>query len=87
MEGELFGGADASELPLLDHSKELRLMFWIHLTELIEEQGAFPDGLCQSDLLCVSTAEGAFFVSIEFGLEKIRRNRRAVQGDERHVSV
>ena len=77
------GAAQALELLLLQHAQELRLQLERDVADLVEEQRAAIGQLEPADLLRDGAGEGALLVAEELALEQPRRNRGAVELDER----
>ncbi len=80
------GRSDGPNLVLLQHAQQLHLQTHRHIADLIEQQRAAVGGLEQAFLRSSSTGEGAFFMTKEFGLEKVLRHGTAIDGDERLVA-
>src|ERR1700689_691454 len=78
-----FGRPDALDLALLKHAEQLRLHGSRHVADLVQKERAAVSLL---ELACVplrGASEGTFLVPEQLALDQLRRNRRAVEGDER----
>src|SRR6185436_5082880 len=78
--------ADALELPLLQHAKELRLEIERQVADLVQEERAFVRELEAPDPSSDRTGERAPFVPEDFTLEQIVGDGGTVQLDERTVA-
>src|SRR6185312_642700 len=79
--------AERTEGPVLDGAQQLRLELEGHLADLVEEQRA-PGGELEDPAPRPARAgEGARLVPEELGLEEVRRETRAVDGDEGRPSA
>src|SRR4051794_9695875 len=80
---DLLVAADAPELPFFEHAEQLDLQLDRHLSNFVEEDrtalGDFEVALAAFD--CVR--ECALLVAEDFGLDQRRRDRAAIEGDER----
>ena len=74
---------EALELLLLKDPEELRLQLHGNLSDLVEEEGPAVGHFEPADLLSDRAGEGTALVTEELALEETRRNRGAVQLDER----
>ena len=74
--------ADPLEGLLLQHAQQLGLQTQVHLTDLVEEDGAAAGLLEAADALLVGAGEGAFLVAEEFRLEEVLGDVGAVDLDE-----
>ena len=79
--------AQPLELLLLQHAQEFRLQLERNVADFVEEQRAAVRELEAADLLRDGARERAFLVSEQLALEQARRNRGAVQLDERPRSA
>ncbi len=66
-------------------AQELRLELERQLADLVEEHGAAVGGLEGADALAIRAREGAAHVPEELALDEVRRDRAAVDDDERLV--
>ena len=76
-------GADALHLAALDRAEELGLERRLELADLVEEERAAVGLLEDAAVLRQRSGEGAALVAEERRLEKRRRDRGAVEDDER----
>src|SRR5690606_15687393 len=79
--------ADALERALLQHSEQLDLHVGAHVPDLVEEQRAAVGGLEAADSTRDRPRERALLVTEELALEKLLRNRRAIDRHERPVAA
>ena len=79
--------ADALELALLQHAQELRLQLERELADLVEEERAAVGELEAPVRRCSRAGEGALLVAEELALDERRRERRAVDRDERPAAA
>src|SRR5262249_53314205 len=80
---DLLVAAEPRELPVLEHLEELRLERRGHLPDLVEED---RPAMCHLELAVLTRAragERALLVAEQLALEQVRRQRRAVDLDER----
>ena len=75
--------AEALELPLLKHAKQLRLQLERDFADLVQEHGPAVRELEASDPLRDGAGERALLVPEQLALEEACRDRRAVQLHER----
>src|SRR4029453_12177219 len=83
VERDLGVAADGPERALLKRPEELRLERKRHVTDLVEEKGAFVRLREETRARRPGAGEGAAGVAEELALEKRLGHRRAVDGDER----
>ena len=81
-----FGTAGAMNLVLLQHSQKLDLQPHRHVADFIEQQSTAFGGFEQAFLRARRAVERTFFVSEQFGFEKILCHCAAVDGDEGFVA-
>ena len=82
-EGDGRLAADASEAAVLDQPQQLCLQRQRHVADLIEEQRALARPLGIAEMALLGAREGALLVAEDLALEKLRRDRGAVDRDER----
>ena len=78
--------AELGELAVLQHVQQLGLERRLHLADLVEHQRAAVGLLELADARRRGAGEGAALVPEELALEQVRRQRRAVDLDERPVA-
>src|SRR6478672_974401 len=76
-------GADRIILALLQHTEQLRLEFRRGVPDLVEKNGAAAGELESSSARAERAGERAFHVAEQFALEKRRRQRGAIERNER----
>src|SRR5262249_38559380 len=82
---EVRAAADAFDLPALEHTQQLRLEVGLELADLVEEERPAV-GLFERAGACPGGAgERALLVPEELALEEVRRDRAAIDDDERPV--
>ncbi len=77
------GAADAVDDALLDGAKKLRLEPNVHFRDFVEQQRTAGRLLELADAAGDGAGEGALLVAEQFRLQKVLRDRRAVDADER----
>ena len=75
--------ADAHEGAGLEHAQQLDLQLERHLGDLVEEQRAAVGALEEALVLAVGAGEAALLVAEDLALDQVRRDRAAVDGEER----
>ena len=75
--------ADALEGALLEEAQELALDVERQIADLVEEQRAALGELDLAGDAAIGAGERAALVAEELALDELRRQRRAVDGDER----
>ena len=75
--------ANPFELSFLEYSKQLRLMYQRDLADFVEKKGPAVGMLKSSDTVTQRAGEGALGMAEKLALEKFRRDRPAVDTDER----
>ena len=80
------GRADAHEGAGLEHAQQLDLQLERHLGDLVEEQRAAVGALEVALVLPVGAGEAAPLVAEQLALDQVRRDRAAVDGEERAAS-
>ncbi len=75
--------ADAIELAFREHAEQSGLQRRRHVADFVEEQRAAVRLLEAAAPLRIRAGERALLVAEQLGLEKIRRNRRRIQRNER----
>ena len=78
--------AEALDLAVLQHAQELRLELERQLADLVEEERAAIGQLEAAGLRRVRAGEGAALVAEQLALDQRRRQRGAVDDDERPVA-
>src|SRR5438046_799971 len=78
-----FGAADPLESLFLEQSQDLGLKRQRHVADFIEEDGAAVALLELSDAAAVGAGERAFLVPEQLALQKVFRDRRTVEREER----
>ena len=81
------GRADAADLAGLEGAQELGLELGRQLADLVEEEGAAGGLLECADPALGGAGEGARLVAEQLGLDEVRRDRAAVDDDERAVGA
>ena len=84
--GDLVLAADADEPALLEHPQQLHLRVESQLAHLVEEERPSPGELNLALAPLVRAGEGAFLVPEQLGIDERRRERAAVDVDERPVA-
>ena len=79
--------ADPVKLAIRQHPQQARLQLGRHVADLVEKQGAAVGLLEASAAHRLCAGEGAAFMTEQFGLEQVFRNRRRVDRDERLVAA
>ena len=77
------GRADAHEGARLEHAQQLDLQVERHLGDLVEEQRAAVGALEEAQVLAIGAGEAALLVAEDLALHQVRRDRAAVDGEER----
>ena len=83
---DLRGAADARELAGLEHAQQLHLQLHRHLGDFVEEDAAAVGALEEALVLPVRAGEAAALVTEELGLDELRRDGAAVQGQKRRIA-
>ena len=81
------GLADAPDLALLERAQELRLHADRELADLVEEHRAAVGRFERADAIAIGAGERAAHVTEELALDEVRRDRAAVDDDERLVGA
>ena len=84
---ELVVAADAHEAARLEHAQQVHLHVGRHLGDLVEEQRAAVGALEAAAVLPRRAGERALLVAEQLGLDQVRRDGAAVDGDERAAAA
>src|ERR1051326_5980000 len=84
---DLFVAADAAELSFFEHAEEFHLQLDRHFRDLVEEHRAAFGELEVTLAALDRVRERALLVPEDLGLDQRRRDRAAVEGDERLVAT
>src|SRR5262249_2830009 len=79
--------AQPFELSLLQDPQQLGLQLQRYIANFVEKQRAAVCGFETANLASHSSGKGALFVTEEFAFQKAKRNRSAVQLDERSCTA
>ncbi len=82
VDGDLLGAADAHHAAGFEDAQHLRLQVERHLGDLVEKQRSARRALEIALMLAHGAGEGAALVAEELGLDQVRRDRAAVDGDD-----
>jgi serine/threonine protein kinase len=85
VDARLIAPADALDHAILDHAQQPRLQIERQLSDLVEEHGATRGALDRTDANVRRTGERALLVAEQLALDQRRRNRTAVDDDERRA--
>jgi hypothetical protein len=77
------GRADPHEGAGLEHAQQLHLQVERHLGDLVEEQRAAVGALEEAQVLPVGAGEAALLVAEDLAFDQVRRDRAAVDREER----
>src|SRR6185312_10109026 len=83
VDADLFVAADRFDDPILERAQQLRLEVEWELADLVEKHRATVRELERTDARADRTGERALLVAEQLALDQVRRNRRAVDDDER----
>src|SRR5690606_11450754 len=78
--------AHAHERAGLEHPQEFHLQLRGHLGDLVEEDGAAVRALEEALVLPVGAREAAALVAEQLALDELRRDRAAVERQERRIA-
>ena len=81
------GRADAHEGARLEHAQQLDLEVERHLGDLVEEQRAAVGALEEAQMLALGAGEAALLVAEDLAFHQVRRDRAAVDGEERMAAA
>ena len=76
------GLAERGDLAGLEKAEQLRLEVEPELADFVEEEGAFPGGADEAEVVAVGAGEGAAAVAEELAFEQVAGDGGAVEGDE-----
>src|SRR5262249_35622316 len=85
IERQIFQSADPTECPFLQDSQEFRLQAQLKLADLIQKKRALLRLLEQSLFTNAGISKSTFFVTEQLAFDQCRRDRSAVNRDERLV--
>src|SRR6185503_10914820 len=66
----------------LEKAEQLRLEVEPELADLVEEEGPFPGGANEAEVVAIGAGEGAAAVAKELAFEEVAGDGGAVEGDE-----
>src|SRR5208282_1159651 len=75
--------ADALDFTFFEHTQQLGLHGERHVADFVEENSPVLGLFEFAEMAAGGAGERSFFVAEQFGFNQLRRNRRAVQRDER----
>ena len=87
VDADLIAPADALDHALFDHAEQSRLQVERQLSNLVEEYRATGRALDRADARSSSAGERALLVAEQLALDQRRRNRAAVDNDERSAAA
>ncbi len=79
--------AQAVDGAFLQETQQARLTLERQIADFIEKHGAAVSGFDAPYSALIRAREGAALVAEQLGLQQMRRNRTAVDGDERRVTT